>query len=165
MTPDNWVISISGASGLDRKTHTFRMRCYVLTEDASVETLPKGSTGSLNSLLSGSECSVLLGVRSTAPSRISWAGCKIRFVALSRILSCCCGRRAQRHGVRSAICGFSGAIRIELVNLPSWVIYMPLTLNATDTNATFAVGACKKCACDRAESDAEGIIRRVAPIR
>jgi hypothetical protein len=37
--------------------------------------------------------------------------------------------------------GFSGAVKIELVNLPSWAIYMPLTLNATDTNGTFAVGA------------------------
>ena len=39
--------------------------------------------------------------------------------------------------------GFSGPVRIEVVNPPSWVIYIPLTLNATDTNSTFAVGASK----------------------
>ena len=37
--------------------------------------------------------------------------------------------------------GFSGPIRVEVLNPPSWVTYTSLTLNSTDTNATFAIGA------------------------
>jgi hypothetical protein len=39
--------------------------------------------------------------------------------------------------------GFSGAVRVELANPPSWVIPKPLTLNATNTNATLLIGVAK----------------------
>jgi len=64
--------------------------------------------------------------------------------------------------------GFSGAVRVELVNPPSWVIPKPLTLDATDTNATLLIGvgedAPKTQVTLTVRASAEGSADQAAPL-